>query len=113
MVMMYLCKVCPQKQSCLISAQQIAENLCRKYLVSISELDDIMTSLAKDNFIDFVASNGKKGYYYCVKLKNKGQTYLKDLSKEKREFGFLIFKTVCLAVVSFVIGWLLKIIFGG
>lgn len=113
MVMKYLCKVCPQRQSCLISAQQIAEHLCRKYLVSISELDDIMISLAKDNLIEFVASNGKKGYYYCVKLKSKGQTFLKDLAKEKKELGFLIFKTICLAAVSFVIGLILKAIFGG
>lgn len=113
MVMKYLCKVCPQRQSCLISAQQIAEHICRKYLVSISELDDIMISLAKDNYIEFVASNGKKGYYYCVKLKSKGQTFLKDLAKEKKELGFLLFKTICLAAVSFVIGLILKAIFGG
>ena len=113
MVMKYLCKVCPQKQSCLISAQQIAEQMYRKYLFSISELDDIMISLSKDNYIEFVASDSKKGYYYCVKLKNKGQTFLKDLAKQKKELFFVLFKTVCLAGVSFVIGVLLKAIFGG
>ena len=113
MVMAYLCKVCPQKQSCLISAQQIAEYMCRKYLISISELDDIMISLSKDNYIEFVSSDNKKGYYYCIKLKSKGQTFLKDRAKQKKELFFTLFKTVCLAGVSFVIGVLLKAIFGG
>lgn len=113
LVMKYLCKVCPQKQSCLISAQMIAENLCKKYLVSIPELDDIMISLSKDNYIEFVASDSKKGYYYCIRLKSKGQTYLKDLAKERKGLLLLLFKTICLAGVSFAIGILLKAIFGG
>ena len=112
-VMKYLCKVCPQKQSCLISAQQISEHICHKYLVSISELDDIMLALSKDNYIDFVSSDNKKGYYYCVKLKSKGQTFLKDLQKQKKETFFTLLKTVCLAGISFAIGVLLKAIFGG
>lgn len=113
MVMSYLCKVCPQKQSCLISANQIAQFLCKKYLVTISELDDIMISLYKDNYIDFVASDSKKGYYYCVRLKSRGQTFLNDLKKEKKTFVIALAKTICLAGISFAIGVILKAIFGG
>ena len=113
MVMKYLCKVCPQKQSCLISADEIAHFLCKKYLISMSELDDIMLSLYKDNYIDFVASNSKKGYYYCIRLKSRGQTFLNDLKKEKKNFAIAIIKTICLAGISFAIGVILKAIFGG
>ena len=111
MVMGYLCKVCPQKQSCLISAQQIASALCRKYLISISELDDIMISLSKDNYIDLVVSNGKNGYYYCITLKNKARTLKNDIKKQKKEFWLVILRTLCLGALSFIVTILLKKIF--
>ena len=69
--------------------------------------------LEKDNYIDFVVSDGKKGYYYCVTLKNKGLTYKKDLKKEKKALLMLVVRTTVLAVLSFVVGLLLKVIFKG
>ena len=112
-VLLYLVEMCPQKRSYLLLAEQIAEFVSKKFLISTSELDDIMTSLAKDNYVDFVVSDSKNGYYYCITLKNKAITFKKDLKKQKKEFWFLIFKTVGLAVFSFVIGILLKTIFKG
>ena len=82
-------------------------------LMTTSELDDIMISLAKDNYIDFVASNSKNGYYYCVTLKSKAQTLKKDLKKQKKEFWMLLVRTLGLAVLSFAVGVLLKTIFKG
>ena len=112
-VVLYLIEVCPQKRSYLILSEDIAEFVSRKYLISTSELDDIMISLAKDNYIDFVASDSKKGYYYCITLKNKALTLKKDLKKQKQEFWLMIARTFGLAVLSFIVGILLKTIFKG
>ncbi|MBQ7885039.1 MAG: hypothetical protein IJ318_02980 [Clostridia bacterium] len=110
-VILYLLEVCQNKRSYLILAEQIAEFVSKKYLISLSELDDIMISLAKDNYIDFVVSDSKNGYYYCITLKNKALTLKKDMQKQKKEFWFAILKTFGFAVLSFVVGIILRAIF--
>ena len=112
-VVLYLIEICPNKRSYLVLAEQIAEFVSKKYLISTTELDDIMITLAKDNYIDFVVSDSKKGYYYCITLKNKALTLKRDLQKQKKEFWLLVLKTFGFAVLSFVIGIILKTIFKG
>jgi len=112
-VVLYLIEICPQKRSYLILAEQIAEFVSKKYLISTNELDDIMLSLSKDNYIDFVASDSKNGYYYCITLKGKALTLKRDLKKQKKEAWFVLLKTLGLAVLSFAVGILLKTIFKG
>lgn len=111
MVMLLLSEICTGKKSYLISADKIAEFVSQKYILSIAELDEIMVSLNKDNYIDVVVSDGKRGYFYCISLKNKGKTFKKDLVKQKKELIMLGVRTLCITVLSFVIGLLLKAIF--
>lgn len=113
LVILYLVEVCPQKRSYLILADNLAEFVSKKYLITTNELDDIMISLSKDNYIDFVATDSKNGYYYCITLKSKAITLKKDLKKQKQEFWWTIARTVGLGVLSFAIGVLLKTIFKG
>ena len=113
LVMLYLLGKCVDKKTYLIPSSSIAEYVSRKYFIAIAELDDIMISLSKDNYLDFVGTSSKKGYYYCINLKNKGLTYKKDLKKQKQELVGLVIRTIILSIVSFVLGLLLKIIFKG
>ena len=110
-VMLFLCEVCSPKRSYLLSASSIAEELSKKFLLSIAEIDEIMVSLSKDNYIDVVMSGGKKGYFYCVMLKNKGVMFKKDLQKQKKEVWLLILRTLCITFLSFVVGLILRTIF--
>ncbi len=80
-------------------------------ILSVSEIDEIMTGLSLQNYIDFVVSDSKNGYYYCVKLKKKGQTYLVDSRKQKKALMMLVLRSMFLATVSFVFGLILKAIF--
>ena len=111
--MLYLSEICKTKKEYLILATDIAAFVSKKYIVSTSELDDIMIALNKDNYLDFVVSDGKKGYYYCVTLTNKGLTYKKDQIKERKALLMTVVRTLVLAVLSFVVGLLLKVIFKG
>ena len=113
LVMFYLSSICLDKRTYLVSTSDIAEFVSKKYVISIAELNDIMISLCKDNYLDFVVSDSKKGYYYCINLKNKGLTFKKDLKKDRQAFFWLVFRTLCLTVLSFVLGLLLKMIFKG
>ena len=111
LVLKYLCKVCTGKKTYLISPHDIAKEICNKMVLSINEIDEIMASSSLQNYIDFVVSDSKNGYYYCVKLKKKGQTYLADSKKQKKAMLMLILRSMFLATVSFVFGLILKAIF--
>lgn len=111
LVLTYLCKTCSSKKTSLISPHQIAENISKKILLSTTEIDEVMTSLSMQNYIDFVATDWKNGYYYCVKLKTKGQTYISDNKRAKKALGLLVLRSIFLASVSFVFGLILKAIF--
>lgn len=111
LVLKYLCKLCLNKKTYLVSPHDIAKAVCSKIVLSINEIDEIMASLSLQNYIDFVVSDSKNGYYYCVKLKKKGQTYLADAKKQKKALLMLVLRSMFLATVSFVFGIILKAIF--
>lgn len=111
MVMTYLCGRCQKSKTYLVSPQEITQALSKKYVLSVEEIDEIMVTLANENFIDFVVSDGKNGYFYCVNLKKSGQTYLLDVKKGRKTFGLLVLRSMFLATVSFVFGVILRAIF--
>ena len=112
LIMGFLFDMCSQKGSHLISDDNIVKFVCeKKRIVSLTELDEIMSSLQKDNYIDYVSSESKKGTVYCISLKTKGHLFKKDLQKEKKQNKMLILRTIILAVLSFFVGIILKAIF--
>lgn len=111
LVMVYLCGRCQKNKTYLISPQDIAQELSKKFVLSIAEIDDIMVALANENLIDFVVSDGKNGYFYCVNLKKAGQSYLADIKKGKKALGMMVVRSCFLATVSFVFGIILRAIF--
>ncbi len=111
LVMTFLCNKCQQKRTYLISPQEITQALSKRFILSIEEIDEIMVELANQNYIDFVVSESKKGYFYCVNLKKNGQTYNSDAKRSRRTFGLLVLRSIFLATVSFVFGLILRAIF--
>ena len=111
MVMSYLCNRCQQKRTYLVSPQEITQALSKKYVLSIEEIDEIMVALSNENYIDFVVSDSKKGYFYCVNLRKTGQSFNADIKKSRRNFGLLVLRSCFLATVSFVFGMILRAIF--
>ena len=111
LVLRYLCRVCSGKKTYLISPHDIAKQVFSKVVLSESEIDEIMASLSLQNYIDFVVSDSKNGYFYCVKLKKKGQTYLQDSKSQRKALLLLVLRSMFLASVSFTFGLILKAIF--
>lgn len=111
-VMKHLFETCQGGASRLVSAQEIVDFLnTRKFVVSLSELEQIMISLSKEGFIDFVSSESKNGVMFCVTLKGKGLLFKKDIQKERKLASWIVIRTALLAILSFVVGLLLKAIF--
>ena len=111
MVMIFLCEKCQKNKTYLISPHEIAQALSKRYILSVEEIDEIVVKLANENLIDFVVSDSKNGYFYCINLKKAGQTYLNDIRKNRRTLGLLILRSCFLATVSFAFGLLLRTIF--
>ncbi len=111
MVMSHLYNKCQRNKTYLISPQEIAQVLAKRYIVSVEEIDEIMVSLSNDNLIEFVVSDGKNGYFYCVTLKKSGQTFVADTKKKRKTFGLLVLRSCFLATVSFIFGVILRAIF--
>lgn len=110
-VLKFLIDKCSQKQVTLIHKEEIIREMSKNFALSLPALDDIMLSLTKDNYIDYISSNSKKGPTYCITLKNKAITFLKDEKKQKKHAYFIILRTVALAILSFVVGLILKVLF--
>ena len=111
MVMSHLCNKCQRNKTYLISPQELAQVLAKRYIVSVEEIDEMMVSLSNDNLIEFVVSDGKNGYFYCVTLKKSGQTFVADTKKKRKTFGLLVLRSCFLATVSFIFGVILRAIF--
>jgi hypothetical protein len=113
LVMCYIHDNCEKGKARLFPAQEIIDFIVsKKHILSLSELDEIMIILSKENMIDYVQSESKKGIMYCVSLKTRGFVFKKDIQKEKRYASWVIIRTALLALLSFIIGIVLKAIFG-
>lgn len=112
-VMGYLFGECVDKESTLISPQAITTALMPKYELNSIEIDQIINALVLDDYIEAVTSDNKGRMVYCIKLKQKGESYLREKSSAKKTATVLIVRTVLLAILSFIVGIILKAIFGG
>jgi len=110
-VLRFLCKNFKGNKTYLLSPHDIASGVHEKVILSSNEIDEIMTSLCLQNYIDFVVSDSKNGYYYCIKLKKKGQMYFQETKKQRKALILLVLRSMFLASVSFVFGLILKTIF--
>ena len=111
LVMNYIYSVCKNKDSVLVSPNEIATACMDKYDLTTVEIEQILNGLALDNFIDVVNSDKKGKLVYCISLKQKGVSYKRDNEQKKKTAVWLITRTVLLAVLSFIVGIILKSIF--
>lgn len=111
LVMIYLCGKCQRNKTYLISPHEITQALSKRFILSIEEIDEIMATLQNENLIDFVVSDGKNGYFYCVNLKKAGRSFILDIKRKRRTFGMLVLRSCFLATVSFAFGVILRAIF--
>lgn len=79
--------------------------------ISVKELGEIMQNLAQDGYIDFVFTEMHGEEIYCVSLLKKGKGFDREKKRRKRNLMYRLLLTVAFAVISFLIGLLLKAIF--
>ncbi len=109
--MEYVYERCQGKKSCLISPREIISFTADRYVIQPDELERIMTNLSYDNYIELFKSDKKGSPVYCVSLKIKGEGFHRELTNNKRNLLLLLGRTCILAVISGIIGVLIRLIF--
>ena len=109
--MEYVYEKCQGKKSCLISPREIISFTADKYVIHPDELERIMTNLSYDNYIELFKSDKKGSPVYCVSLKIKGEGFHRELTNNKRNLLLLLGRTCILAIISGIIGVLIRFIF--
>lgn len=98
------------KTSLLISPADII-SACERFSFSSASLTEIINALSQDKYIDFVYTDRHGEEVYCINLLEKGKGFLREKQKRKRNLIYRLCLTVGLAVVSFIVGVVLKAIF--
>lgn len=109
--MKYILEICGEKDTCLISPLDLIHSLEPKYVITEIELDHLLNGIVQDNYITLVTSDKKGQMFYCITLLAKGKSFIREQQNIKKTWRNAIFKTVILAIISFVVGIILKAIF--
>ena len=109
-VMSYIYKKSVNKGTSLISPQELLANL-NNTVISPEQLSIAINNLQLDGYIDYVVSNTKGKQVYCFTLKQKGEAFLREEENAKKTNIKLIVRTILLAILSFIVGIILKSIF--
>lgn len=110
-VMSYIYTKCEGKTSQLISPEEISNYLVPKYDVGKVEMDEIINNLVLENYITMIMSEKKGQPIYCISLTQKGEGFEREQINAKKNIRNLIVRTILLAILSFVVGLILKAIF--
>lgn len=111
LVMTYIFNKCEGKESILISPDELLNFANSKYDLTISDINEIVDALVLENYITMILSDKKGKSIFCISLEKKGESFLRDLANSKKKISLLIIRTVLLAILSFVVGLILKAIF--
>ena len=109
-VMMTLCVEMKSKDTILISPLDLLKMVGVENL-SISRLEKIVRDLSTDGYFDLVYSDRRGETVYCISLMEKGKGYLRSETQRKRNLFSRLLLTIGFAIVSFLVGLILKKIF--
>lgn len=110
-LMSYIFEKCVGKESVLISPEELMNLLMPKREVSQQEIKEMVDNLVLDGYITMILSDKKGKPIYCISLDKKGESYERDRQNERQTLIKLVVRTVLLAVLSTIVGVLLKLIF--
>ena len=110
-LMKYILKASGGKDTCLLAPLDIIHGLQPKYNLSSIELQGLLDGLAQEDYIGLVNSDKNGELIYCVNICPKGKSFIREEHNIKKSWTAAIIKTVLLAILSFIVGVVLKAIF--
>ena len=110
-VMNAVYEMCDGKGNCLVSPLEIMSILPEKKKYTPEKMDKILRSLELDDYFDIIESERKGEKTYVITLHANGEAYRRTRQQIKRSVAFKIGLSVAGAVITFVVGMILRGIF--
>ena len=110
-LMRFILKASAGKDTCLLAPLDIIHGLQPKYDLSNAELHGLLDGLAQENYIGLVNSDKNGELIYCINICSKGKSFTREEHNIKKSWTTAVVRTVLLAILSFVVGLILKAIF--
>lgn len=110
-LMKYILKASGNKDTCLLAPLDVLHGLEDKYNVNQIEIQGLLEGLAQEKYIDLVNSDKNGELIYCINICPKGKAFVREEHNSRKSWTMAILKTVFLAIISFVVGIILKAIF--
>ena len=111
LILQYILEKAEEKETCLISPNELIHSIEHKYPCSSIELQQLLDGLVQENYISVINSDKNGKLVYCITLLGKGKSFERDEKNIKKGWIKAISRTVILAVISFIVGLILKLIF--
>ena len=109
-VMTTLCGEMKGKDVILISPLDLIKMVGDDNL-SVSRLEKIVCDLSTDGYFDLIYSDRRGETIYCIAILAKGKGFLRSQKQMKRSLLSRLFLTIGFAIISFLVGVILKKIF--
>ncbi len=111
LVMDYIYSRCKNTGNCLVSLQEVLVGVTNKKKVTESKLKDILFSLQQDDYFDIIYSDRQGESVMVITLHSKGKAYPREKIQNSRQIKFRILLAFTGAVLSFIVGKILYLIF--
>ena len=109
-ILAFLTGLCREREAVLISPTDLIKNL-REEELSENDLEKKVIELSNDGYFDLVYSDRRGEKVYCITLLEKGKSYFRKEKIERQNLVKRFFLTIGFAVLSFLVGVILKKIF--
>lgn len=109
-IMCYISSEAKTKDSLLLNPTDVLSRLGLKG-VSVSQLEGCLEGLSADGYFDLIYSDRHGERVYCILVTNRGKHFERNGQQIKRNLLFKLVLTVSFAILSFIIGLILKAIF--
>lgn len=111
MIMQYILEESGKKDTCLLLPIDIEHALEPKYSINQTEVQALLDGLVQENYINLVNSDKNGELIYCISVLPKGKSFHREQKNIKKSWINAIIRTILLAILSFVVGLILKAIF--
>ena len=109
-VLISLIKASKERGAILISPIDLLKIVSAEHL-TLSQLETTLNNLSTDGYFDLVLSDRRGEKVFCITLLEKGKGYIRSESIEKRNLIKRFALTIGFAILSFLVGIILRKIF--
>lgn len=110
-VMSAVCNLCDGTDGCLISPSEIMSVLPEHRRHSAERVDDALSALKADGYLDVIYSERMGERIYVINLKESGLSFTRTAKQKRQELLYKIFLALVGATATFIFGLILKAIF--